>query len=179
MTLLTSGTLRFINRNGETTSHSATSVYDFALHHSIWVGDELQDRSCSLARQLNTLSFTGHTFTDPFSSHSTLFVGINIGSPATAVTANNLFGYFVGAGALAAAVSLIERIGMGWTCTLVASISWDSVPCFGLCLNGAINGKKRRALRMNKWLRWACKLRVMKRKNKRRRIKNQATDTLC
>jgi hypothetical protein len=86
---------------------------------------------------LNTLSFTGHTFIGAFSSHTTLFVAINIGSPATVVAANNLFGYLVGAGAFAAAVPLIERIEMGWTCTLAAGIWLGVSPYFGWSLDGA------------------------------------------
>jgi predicted MFS family arabinose efflux permease len=73
-----------------------------------------------------TLFFTGHTVTGAFSSLNTLVVDVNIESPATAVAANNLFRCLFGAGAVAAAVPLIDRIGMGWTCTFVTGI-WLSL----------------------------------------------------
>ena len=38
------------------------------------------------------------------------------------MAANNLFRCLLGARAIAAAVPLIERIGMGWVCTFVAGI---------------------------------------------------------
>lgn len=76
----------------------------------------------NLAGPLITLFFTGHTVTGAFSSLNTLVVDINIESPATAVAANNLFRCLFGAGAVAAAVPLIEQGGMGWTCTFVAGI---------------------------------------------------------
>jgi hypothetical protein len=68
------------------------------------------------------LFFTGHVVSDAFSSLDTLAVDCNIESPATAVAANNLSRCLFGAGAVAAVVPLIERIGMGWTCTFVAGI---------------------------------------------------------
>lgn len=76
----------------------------------------------NLAAPLITLFVTGHTVTGAFSSLNTLVVDINIESPATAVAANNLFRCLFGAGAVAAAVPLIEKIGMGWTCTFVSGI---------------------------------------------------------
>jgi MFS family permease len=76
----------------------------------------------NLAGPVITLFFTGHTVTGAFSSLNTLVVDINIESPATAVAANNLFRCLFGAGAVAAAVPLIDKIGMGWTCTFVAGI---------------------------------------------------------
>ena len=79
----------------------------------------------NLAGPIVTLFFTGHTVTGAFSSLNTLVVDINIESPATAVAANNLFRCLFGAGSVAAAVPLIERIGMGWTCTFVAGV-WCS-----------------------------------------------------
>jgi hypothetical protein len=38
------------------------------------------------------------------------------------VAANNLFRCLLGAGAVVATIPLIERTGMGWTCTFVAEI---------------------------------------------------------
>lgn len=82
----------------------------------------VMDKRTNLAGPMVTLFFTGHTVTGAFSSLNTLVVDCNIESPATAVAANNLFRCLFGAGAVAAAIPLVERIGMGWTCTFVAGI---------------------------------------------------------
>jgi MFS family permease len=82
----------------------------------------VMDKRTNLTGPVVTLFFTGHTVTGAFNSLNTLVVDCNIESPATAVAANNLFRCLFGAGAVAAAVPLIERIGMGWTCTFVAGI---------------------------------------------------------
>jgi MFS family permease len=76
----------------------------------------------NLAGPVITLFLTGHTTTGAFSSLNTLIIDINVESPATASAANNLVRCPFGAGAVAAAVPLINRIGMGWTCTFVAGI---------------------------------------------------------
>ncbi|KAF8855899.1 MFS general substrate transporter [Acephala macrosclerotiorum] len=73
----------------------------------------------NLAGPLITLFFTGNTVTGAFSGLNTLVVDINVQTPATAMAASNLFRCLFGAGAVAAAVPLIERIGMGWTGTFV------------------------------------------------------------
>ncbi len=82
----------------------------------------VMDKRTNLAGPMITLFFTGHTVTGAFSSLNTLIVDCNVESPATAVAANNLFRCLFGAGAVAAAVPLIERIGMGWTCTFVGGL---------------------------------------------------------
>ncbi|KAI1642341.1 putative MFS transporter [Daldinia loculata] len=74
----------------------------------------------NLAGPLVMLFFTGHLVTGAFSSLNTLVVDINRETPATAVAANNLFRCLLGAGATAIANPLIDRIGIGWTGTLVA-----------------------------------------------------------
>jgi hypothetical protein len=76
----------------------------------------------NLAGPVITLFLTGHTVTGAFSSLNTLIVDISVEIPATAMAANNLIRCPFGAGAVAAAVPLIERIGMGWACTFVAGI---------------------------------------------------------
>ena len=83
----------------------------------------------NLAGPLVTLFFTGHTVTGAFSSLNTLVVDSHKENPATAVAANNLVRCLFGAGAVAAVVPLIERIGMGWTGTLVAAIWLVFSPC--------------------------------------------------
>lgn len=74
----------------------------------------------ALAAQMVMLFFTGHLTTGSFSSLNTLVVDINRQSPATAVAANNLSRCLLGAGAVAVANPLIERIGIGWTATFIA-----------------------------------------------------------
>ncbi len=69
-----------------------------------------------------TLFLTGYTATGAFSSLNTLIIDINVESPTTASAANNLVRCPFGAGAVAAVVPLINRIGMGWTCIFVAGI---------------------------------------------------------
>jgi hypothetical protein len=76
----------------------------------------------NLAGPVITLFLTGHTATGAFSSLNTLIIDINVESPATAAAASNLIRCPFGAGAVAAAVPLISRIGMGWACTFVAGI---------------------------------------------------------
>lgn len=73
-----------------------------------------------LAGPLVMLFFTGHLVTGSFSSLNTLVVDINMGTPATAVAANNLFRCLMGAGATAIANPLIDRVGIGWTGTFIA-----------------------------------------------------------
>lgn len=74
----------------------------------------------SLAGPLIMLFFVGHLITGAFTSLSTLVVDMNKDTPATAVAANNLFRCLMGAGAAAVANPLIDRIGIGWTGTLIA-----------------------------------------------------------
>jgi len=102
------------------------------------------DKRTNLAGPMVTLFFTGHTVTGGFSLLNTLVVDCNIESPATAVAANNLFRCLFGAGAVAAAVPLIERIGMGWTCTSLRGSGWCSVLCFGRCINGDMDSGSKR-----------------------------------
>ncbi|PVH74067.1 MFS general substrate transporter [Cadophora sp. DSE1049] len=74
----------------------------------------------SLAGPLVMLFFVGHLVTGAFSSLNTLVVDINKETPATAVAANNLFRCLMGAGAAAIANPLIDRIGIGWTGSIIA-----------------------------------------------------------
>jgi hypothetical protein len=84
----------------------------------------------SLAGPMVILVCTGHLTTGAFSSLNTLVVDIHRQSPATAVAANNLFRCLFGAGAVALATPLINRIGIGWTATFIAFV-WV---IFSLCI---------------------------------------------
>ncbi|KAL4955446.1 major facilitator superfamily domain-containing protein [Aspergillus filifer] len=96
----------------------------------------------SIAGTLVFVFLSGHSTSGSFSSLNTLIVDINAESPATAVAASNLFRCLLGAGAVAAATPLIERIGMGWMATLVAGIWVVMSPCLwvvyyrGFCWRG-------------------------------------------
>lgn len=83
----------------------------------------------ALAGPVVMLFFTGHLTSGAFSSLSTLIVDLNRQSPATAVAANNLFRCLLGAGAVAVANPLIQRIGIGWTATLIAFLWVLFSPC--------------------------------------------------
>ncbi|KAF7167808.1 hypothetical protein CNMCM5623_000996 [Aspergillus felis] len=74
----------------------------------------------ALAGPVVMLFFTGHLSSGAFSSLNTLIVDLHRQSPATAVAANNLFRCLLAAGAVAVADPLIQRIGIGWTATLIA-----------------------------------------------------------
>ena len=80
----------------------------------------VMDFRTSLAGPLVMLFFTGHFTTGSVSSLNTLIVDIHRQSPATAMAANNLFRCLMGAGAVAVATPLIDRIGIGWTGTFIA-----------------------------------------------------------
>ncbi|KAL3472582.1 major facilitator superfamily domain-containing protein [Aspergillus californicus] len=90
-----------------------------------WVMEE----KTSLAACMVLLFFTGHLTTGSFSALNTLVVDINRASPATAVAANNLFRCLLGAGAVAIANPLIDRIGIGWSATVVAALWLIFSPC--------------------------------------------------
>ncbi|KAL4966064.1 putative MFS transporter [Aspergillus stella-maris] len=85
--------------------------------------------SSSIAGTLIFIFLSGHTTSGSFSSLNTLIVDTNAESPATAVAASNLFRCLMGAGAVAAATPLIERVGMGWMATLVAGVWVVVSPC--------------------------------------------------
>lgn len=73
-----------------------------------------------LAAPMVCLFFMAHMTTGAFSALNTLIVDTHRESPATAVAANNLWRCLTGAGAVAAAGPLIDRIGIGWTASLIA-----------------------------------------------------------
>lgn len=84
-------------------------------------GWTMESRS-SLAGIEVTLFFLGIFNAGGLAGLSTLVVDTHQDSPATATAANNLFRYLVSAGATAAAVPLIDRIGIGWTSVFVAAL---------------------------------------------------------
>ncbi|OCK79420.1 putative MFS transporter [Lepidopterella palustris CBS 459.81] len=76
----------------------------------------------SLAGPLVLLFFTGCSTTGSFTVLSTLTVDLFPKKPATATAANNITRCWLGAGATALVVPMIERIGTGWTFTFVAGL---------------------------------------------------------
>lgn len=88
----------------------------------------------SLAGIEVTLFFLGIFNAGGLAGLSTLVVDTHQESPATATAANNLFRYLVSAGATAAAVPLIDRIGIGWTSVFIAGLYLVFSPCLWLVL---------------------------------------------
>lgn len=92
------------------------------------------ESAASLAGIEVSLFFCGLCFSGGLNGLNTLVVDTHAESPATAVAANNLFRCLVGAGATALAGPLIDRIGMGWTGTLIMGIWLAFSPCLWLVL---------------------------------------------
>ncbi|KAI9039371.1 putative MFS transporter [Aspergillus affinis] len=82
----------------------------------------VMDYQTALAGPLVMLIFTCHLTTGAFTTLSTLVVDVHRHGAATAVAANNLVRCLLGAGAAAVGTPEIDRIGIGWTATLVAGI---------------------------------------------------------
>jgi len=85
------------------------------------------DFSTAVAGPLLMLFFTGHLTTGhlttgAFSALNTLIVDAHRQTPATAVAANNLFRSPMGAGDMALANPLIDRIGISWTGNFIAFV---------------------------------------------------------
>lgn len=76
----------------------------------------------NLAGPLIMLFFISHLVAGATSTLITLLVDCHIRRPATASSANNLFRCLCGAGAVAAVVPLINKIGVGWTGTIIGFI---------------------------------------------------------
>ena len=76
----------------------------------------------TLAGPLILLYFLGFASSAAWTSFNTLNVDLNRKSPAAATAANNLVRCLLGAGAVAAVVPCLGRIGSGWTYTLIAFI---------------------------------------------------------
>ena len=70
-----------------------------------------------LAVQLVLLFFTSLTMSMAFNCTSTLIIDFYPMSPATATAANNLVRCWLGAGATAAVIPMVEAMGRGWTFT--------------------------------------------------------------
>ncbi|KAF2264285.1 MFS general substrate transporter [Lojkania enalia] len=75
-----------------------------------------------LAGPLIFLFFIGFTLTGAFTIMTTLIVDLFPEKPATAAAAGNMSRCWLGAGATAVVVPMIERIGMGWTSTFIAGL---------------------------------------------------------
>ena len=79
------------------------------------------------------LFFIGLTVTAVYSVLGLLIIDIWPGRPATATAGNNLVRCFLGAGATAAVVPMIERLGEGWAFTLIGFLSLATFPLLVLC----------------------------------------------
>jgi len=104
----------------------------------------------NIAGPVITLFVVGHTVTGAFSSLNTLIVDINVETPATAVAASNLVRCLLGAGAVAAVIPVIEKIGFGWTGTLVACIWLLCSPLLWAVMRWGHGWRKEKAARLKK-----------------------------
>jgi MFS family permease len=102
----------------------------------------------NIAGPVITLFLTGHTVTGAFSSLNTLIVDINPESPATAVAAGNLVRCLMGAGAVAAAVPVVEKIKFGWTGTVVAIVWAVSSPALWAVMRWGHKWRKEKAAKL-------------------------------
>ncbi|KAJ5525764.1 major facilitator superfamily domain-containing protein [Penicillium frequentans] len=85
--------------------------YDWTMNYKV-----------DLAGPLVMLFFISHLVSGATSTLITLMIDCHVDGPATANSANNLFRCCFGAGAVAAAVPLINSIGIGWTSTLIGFV---------------------------------------------------------
>jgi multidrug resistance protein len=76
----------------------------------------------SIAAPCVFLFLIGYSITAGFNCMAILLIDMYPGKPATATAANNLVRCWMGAGAAAASVPLINAIGLGWTATLASAI---------------------------------------------------------
>ena len=79
-----------------------------------------------LAAVLVLLFFNATVTSGTFQAMSVLIVDIHPESPAAATAASNLIRCLLGAGGVAAVIPLLNRIGRGWTSTLIALV-WVSM----------------------------------------------------
>ena len=93
------------------------------------------------------LFFIGYTLSGSFSMMNTLVVDLNHKSPATAMAGNNLVRCAVGAGAVAAAVPLINKIGIGWTGTFVAGLWVVTSPLLWVVMKYGTKWRREKRLR--------------------------------
>ena len=75
-----------------------------------------------LAAALVLLFLNTFTLAGSFQSMNVLVIDCNPASSAAASAANNLVRCLLGAGGVAAVVPLLNRIGSGWTSTLIALV---------------------------------------------------------
>lgn len=73
-----------------------------------------------LAGPLIMLFILAHAISGATSTLITLVVDCHVDQPATATAASTFYRFLLGAGAVAIAVPIIERIGIGWTGTIIA-----------------------------------------------------------
>jgi multidrug resistance protein len=79
-------------------------------------------RAVHIAAPCAVLLLVGYSITAGFNCMAILLVDLYPGKPATATAANNLVRCWMGAGAAAAVVPLVDAIGFGWTSTVAAGV---------------------------------------------------------
>lgn len=110
---------RVPNRGREVADCVTDGVSGLYLCDDVWL---VMEYHTNLASPLIALFFTGTTVTGAVSGVNTLVVDINVKTPAPVTAASDLFRCLFGAGAVAAPVPLIERIGMGSMGSFIATL---------------------------------------------------------
>jgi len=104
----------------------------------------------SLAGIEVTLFFLGLFNNGGLSGLNTLVVDTHQESPATAMAASNLFRCLVSAGGVAAAVPLIDKIGIGWTSVFIAGVWICFSPFIWLILIYGAQWRQQKQAKMEK-----------------------------
>lgn len=111
-------------------------VYGWVLHYQT-----------NLAGPLILLFFIGYTSSATFNILSVLMVDIYQESPATATAANNLTRCWLGAGATAIILPMIEGIGRGWAFTVIGFICFLCAPVLMMVWQWGHNWRRQRQRR--------------------------------
>jgi multidrug resistance protein len=82
----------------------------------------LIEKNVSIAGPCVFLFIVGYSITGGFNCMAILLIDMYPGKPAAASAANNLTRCWMGAGAAAAVIPLIERVGFGYTVTIASAI---------------------------------------------------------
>ncbi|OOF98443.1 hypothetical protein ASPCADRAFT_165020 [Aspergillus carbonarius ITEM 5010] len=100
----------------------------------------------NVAGPLIMLFFTAHTIAGATSTLITLLMDCHVQRAATVTASNTMFRCFLGAGAVAAAVPIIDAIGIGWMGILIA-VMWlaSSLLLWWVMLRGHDYRKKKAA----------------------------------
>ena len=104
----------------------------------------------NLAGPLVLLFFLGYFVLSAFNVMGVLVVDIYRESPATATAANNLIRCSLGAGGTALVVPMINRLGRGWTYTLIGLVCIAFTPAYWVVMRRGPKWREERRLKEEK-----------------------------